>query len=64
MKVFLAKNKGLHRWLLADGVVLLLFFALRQSRALMNALVFRVTLPLEQFIGRMCSCVPFSVAEL
>lgn len=64
MKAFLAKNKGLHRWLLADGVVLLLFFALRQSRALMNALVFHVTLPLEQLIGKMCSYVPFSVAEL
>ena len=64
MKAFLSKNKGLHRWLLADGVVLLLFFALRGNRALMNALVFRVTLPFEQLLGRLCAHVPFSVAGL
>ena len=62
MKTFYRNNKGLHRWLLADGAVLLLFFALRGSRALMNALVFGVTLPLEQFFGRLCAHVPFSVA--
>ena len=62
MKTFYRNNKGLHRWLLADGVVLLLFFALRENRALMNALVFGVTLPLEQFLGRLCAHVPFSVA--
>ena len=62
MKTFYRKNKGLHRWLLADGVVLLLFFALRHSRTLMSALVFGVTLPLEQLLGRLCAHVPFSVA--
>lgn len=62
MKTFYRKHKGLHRWLLADGVVLLLFFALRRSRAAMNALVFGVTLPLEQFLGQLCAHVPFSVA--
>ena len=62
MKTFYRNNKGLHRWLLADGVVLLLFFALRGSRTVMNVLVFGVTLPLEQFLGRLCAHVPFSVA--
>ena len=62
MKAFYRNNKGLHRWLLADGVVLLLFFVLQRSRRLMNTLVFGVTLPLEQFLGRLCAHVPFSVA--
>ena len=62
MKAFYRNNKGLHRWLFADGVVLLLFFALRGSRRVMNALVFGVTLPLEQFLGRLCALAPFSVA--
>ena len=62
MKAFYRKNKGLHRWLLADGAVLLLFFTLRQSRTFMNALVSGVTLPLEQLLGRLCAHVPFSVA--
>ena len=62
MKTLYRNNKGLHRWLLADGVVLLLFFALRESRTLMSALVFGVTLPLEQLLGRLCAHVPFSVA--
>ena len=64
MKAFYRKNKGLHRWLLADGVVLLLFFTLRGNRTLMSALVFGVTLPLEQFLGRLCAHVPFSVAGI
>lgn len=62
MKTFYCNNKGLHRWLLANGAVLLLFFVLRGSRTVMNALVFGVTLPLEQFLGRLCAHVPFSVA--
>ena len=62
MKTLYLENKGLHRWLLADGAVLLLFFALRESRAVMNAFVFGVTLPLEQLLGRLCERVPFSVA--
>lgn len=64
MKAFYRKNKGLHRWLLADGVVLLFFFALRGRRTLSNTLVFGVTLPLEQFLGRLCAHVPFSVAGI
>lgn len=64
MKSFFVQQKGLLRWLFADGAVLLCFFALRGNRALMNTLVSRITLPLEQRIGRACSHVPFSVAEL
>lgn len=63
MKSFYAQHRGLHRWLIADGAVLLLFFLLRGDRALMNALVFSVTLPLEQFLGRACAQAAFSVAE-
>jgi len=64
MKHFSSQNKGLHRWLLADGAVLLLFFALRTSRKTMNFIVFRITLPLEQGFGRACAGVSFSVAEV
>ena len=64
MKAFYRENKGLHRWLLACGAVLVLFSLLRESRAAMNALVYGVTLPLEQLFGRACAALPFSVAEL
>ena len=55
-------NKGLLRWLFADGAVLLFFFCLRTSRTLTDRFVFRVTLPFEQALGRFCACVPFSAA--
>ena len=64
MKAFYRENKGLHRWLLACGAVLALFYLLRGDRAAMNALVYGVTLPLEQLFGRACAALPFSVAEL
>ena len=64
MKAFYRENKGLHRWLFACGAVLVLFSLLRESRAAMNALVYGVTLPLEQLFGRACAALPFSVAEL
>lgn len=64
MKAFYRENKGLHRWLLACGAVLALFYLLRGDRAAMNLLVYDVTLPFEQFLGRACAALPFSVAEL
>lgn len=67
MKRFLSlyrENRGLHRWLLACGAVLALFYLLRGDRAAMNILVYDVTLPFEQFLGRACAALPFSVAEL
>lgn len=64
MKAFYRENKGLHRWLLACGAVLALFYLLRGDRAAMNILVYDVTLPFEQFLGRACAALPFSVAEL
>ena len=64
MKAFYRENKGLHRWLLACGAVLALFYLLRGDRAAMNILVYDVTLPFEQFWGRACAALPFSVAEL
>ena len=67
MKRFLSlyrENRGLHRWLLACGAVLALFSLLRGDRAAMNILVYDVTLPFEQFLGRACAALPFSVAEL
>ena len=64
MKAFYRENKGLHRWLFACGAVLVLFSLLRESRAAMNALVYGVTLPLEQLFGRACAALPFSVADL
>ena len=64
MKAFYRENKGLHRWLLACGAVLALFYLLRGDRAAMNILVYDVMLPFEQFLGRACAALPFSVAEL
>ena len=64
MKAFYRENKGLHRWLLACGAVLALFYLLRGDRAETNILVYDVTLPFEQFLGRACAALPFSVAEL
>ena len=64
MKTLYEDNKGLHRWLFACGAVLVLFLLLRNHRAAVNFWVFSVTLPFEQFWGRACAALPFSVAEL
>lgn len=64
MNAVFSKNKGLLCWLFADSAVLALFFLLRGNRDIMNALVYGVTLPLEQFMGRACAALPFSVSEL
>ena len=64
MKTLYRDNKGLHRWLFACGAVLVLFYLFRGNRAAVNFWVYSVTLPLEQFLGRACAALPFSVAEL
>ena len=64
MKTLYRDNKGLHRWLFACGAVLVLFYLFRGSRAAINFWVYSVTLPFEQFLGRACAALPFSVAEL
>ena len=64
LKAFYLENKGLHRWLLACGAVLALFYALCAHRPAANVWVYDVTLPLEQRMGRACAALPFSVAEL
>ena len=64
MKAFYRENKGLHRWLLACGAVLVLFYFFRNDRAIVNFWVYSLTLPFEQLLGRACAALPFSVAEL
>ncbi len=43
---------------------LALFFVLRGNKPLMDFWVFNIAGPFEQFLGRLCSFVPFSVVEL
>ena len=64
MKTLYRDNKGLHRWLFACGAVLVLFYLFCGNRAAVNFWVYSVTLPFEQFLGRACAALPFSVAEL
>ena len=64
MKTLYRDNKGLHRWLFACGAVLVLFYLFRGNRAAVNFWVYSVTLPFEQFLGRACAALSFSVAEL
>ena len=64
MKTLYRDNKGLHRWLFACGAVLVLFYLFHGNRAAVNFWVYSVTLPFEQFLGRACAALPFSVAEL
>ena len=64
MKTLYRDNKGLHRWLFACGAVLVLFYLFRGNRAAVYFWVYAVTLPFEQFLGRACAALPFSVAEL
>jgi len=64
MKRFLRQHRGLHLWL---GIVigaLLLFYAFRYVRAVMNFWVFSVALPFRRGMGTVTGLVPFSVAEL
>ncbi len=55
------------RWLLAlplPAAGIALFYLLRDNRPLMNRWVHGVMAPVEQFLGRLWSVFPFSVAEL
>ena len=52
-----------HLWLLADLIVIGLYFLLRENRALMNAFTSRVTQPVKDAVASVCYRVPFSVAE-
>lgn len=64
MRAFLRYFKKLHIWLLTNGTLLALFFILRTRRSVMNAASTYFSMPLERFLGRLWSHVPFSVAEL
>ena len=63
MKALFSRYKKLHLWLLADLAFLVAFLLARQSRGAMNALTEGFTNPLRRMLGRLCECVPFSVAE-
>ena len=64
MSAFLRYFRRLHIWLLANVLLLSLFYVLRSERNVMNAAARYVIMPLEQAMGRLCALVPFSVAEL
>ncbi|MBQ9647182.1 MAG: DUF3810 domain-containing protein [Oscillospiraceae bacterium] len=64
MRAFLRYFKRLHIWLFVNLALLALFFALRSQRGVMNAVSSSFSMPLERFLGRLWSHVPFSVAEL
>ena len=55
---------GLPAALAVPGALIGLFYLLRGSRAAMDVWVFRVLAPVEQFLGRLWSAVPFSGMEL
>ena len=59
----LKKLRFRHLWMLAMGVLIALFHLLAKNRKIMNALAYG-TLPLRQALGRLCSHLPVSVAEI
>ena len=63
MKALFSRYKKLHLWLLANLALLSAFLLARRSRGAMNALTEGFTNPLRRMLGRLCECVPFSVAE-
>lgn len=64
MKTFWKRYGKLHGWLVTVLAVLLLYFALRPCRGMMNTLTQRVLFPLERGLGRMCAAANTSVAEV
>ena len=64
MKIFHRKYKKHHIWLGGLVVFFVLFFLLRQSRAVMNFLAFSVVRPVMQFVARLCAATEISVAEV
>jgi len=64
MRSFLRFFRQLHIWLLANLAVLALFFLLRARRDIMTAVSAWFSMPVERFLGRFWSFLPFSVAEV
>ncbi|MEG0803936.1 MAG: hypothetical protein RSF90_03155, partial [Pygmaiobacter sp.] len=53
-----------HLLLVLSLVVLVLFWVLRRNRVLMQAVIDRFAIPFERGMAKLCSYLPFSVAEL
>ncbi len=64
MRGFLRHFRGVHIWLLVNGLLLGSFLLLRTRRDVMNEVSARFTMPVEHALGRAFGLVPFSVAEL
>ena len=64
MKLLWKRCRGLHIWLLCLAAFFAAFPLLRRSREAMNAFSERVLLPWEQGMGRLCSRISISVAEV
>lgn len=58
------RARRLRRWLLVLAAFFTLYFSLRTSRTLMNALWYGVILPFEQCLSRLCGHVSLSVGEV
>jgi len=63
MKAFLRRHKTLNIWLIAAGGTLLLFYLVRDNRAIMTFWVDYITNPLKEKIAMTTHLVPFSLAE-
>ena len=64
VRAFWKRCKGLHIWLVCLAAFFAAFALLRQNRAVMDWLCRRVLLPWEQTVGRLCSYLSISVAEV
>ena len=57
-------GRALRRWLLTLAAFFAVYFALRTSRAAMNALWYGAICPAEQWLGRLCGRLTLSVGEV
>jgi len=64
LSYFLKKTLGVHLWLLAAVLSVLLFWQFRGNKAFMNLLCDKITSPLKRFLGNLCAFLPFSMMEL
>ncbi len=64
MKAFFLRHKKLHIWLLAEFLLLTVFFAVQSNRVWMTTLTQRVSNPVRRALGAVCYRVSFSVAEV
>ena len=64
MRAFWKQCRGLHIWLVCLAAFLAAFALLRRDCAVMDGFCRRVLLPWEQGIGRLCSHLSISVAEM